>query len=183
MTYPPGVPVTAAQMAANMPQLLGSVILTASQGSISINIPAGYNHLQGSFTVRQDSTSGGAFCLLRVNNDSANHYTYQNFYGHATTPTTNNSGATSSLNIGVTPGPSDTASYFGGGAFTIGNIASSVAFKPVSSYWHCPVAVSNAYAGVGGGLWLSTSTVTSVQLLPSSGNLVAGSSMSIYGWQ
>lgn len=162
------------------PTLIQSTILSSSASQITITIPAGYNHLTGVFSVRQDSTSGGAFCLMRLNGDSGNNYTFQSFYGHATTATTSNSGATSSVNIGVTPGPADTANYFGDGQFAIGNIASSV-FKPISSYWQCATSVTNAYAGTGGGLWLSTAAVTSVTLLPSSGNLVAGSSMSIYG--
>jgi hypothetical protein len=104
----------------NTPQLIADTILTSSQPSITIPIPAGYNHLQGVFTGRQDSGSGGAFCFLRLNGDStAGHYTWQYLYANGTTTTAANAnGATAaSTAIGVLPGSGDTANFFGVGSF------------------------------------------------------------------
>jgi hypothetical protein len=163
------------------PQLLGSTILTSSQPSITIPIPAGFNHLDVVWTGRQDFGSGGAFAFVRINNDAGNNYTFQKLYGSGATATSNNGGIQNGIHIGVVPGSGDTVNYFGTGRFLVGNISSSV-FKPVSGSFAGMVSVSNGYAGEAGGIWASTAAVTSVSLLPGAGNLVAGSSMSVYGW-
>jgi hypothetical protein len=54
-------------------------------------------------------------------------------------------------------------------------------FKPVTSQFQCPVSNTAGYTGTAGGLWASTAAVTSVTLIPNTGNLVAGSSLAIYG--
>lgn len=161
-------------------QQLGTVILTSSQPSISIPVPAGYSHLQGIFTLRQDSTSGGAFALLRFNGDSGNNYDSEVLFGHnATTSPIINTGI-SGMNIGVGSGPTDTANYYGTGSFVVGNVSSAV-FKSASSQYQCLVTSSNGYSGTGGGLWRSTAAITSAAIVPSSGNLVAGSCLTIIG--
>jgi hypothetical protein len=182
VTFKAGQRLQASQLNANMPQLLGSTILTGNAGSITIAIPAGFNHLRGVFTARQDSGSGGAFAFVQLNGDSAANYTWETLYGNVATVTaTNSGGAVGGIRVGVIPGSGDTANYFGAGDFMIGNISSSV-FKPMTSNFFCPTSPTNAYSGSVGGLWLSTAAVTSVTLYPFTGNLVAGSSVSIYGW-
>lgn len=182
MTFKAGQRLLASQLNSNMPQLLGSTILTVNAGSISIAIPAGFNHLRGIFTARQDSGSGGAFGFVQLNGDSGANYVWEVSYGNmATTTSANSGGAVGGIRVGVLPGSGDTANYFGTGEFTIGNV-SSAAFKPMRSGYFCPTSVTNAYSGTAGGLWASTAVVTSVTMYPFTGNLVAGSSMSIYGW-
>lgn len=166
------------------PQLLGSTILTSPQPLITIPIPAGFNHLDAVWTGRQDAGgTGGAFAFVRLNGDTGTNYTFQKLYGVGTTTTAANAGAlTNGIHIGVVPSNGDTANYFGTGKFAVGNSSSAV-FKPVSGSFAAMVSATNGYSGNAGGLWQSTSVVTSVTLVPGSGNLVAGSSMSIYGWQ
>lgn len=165
----------------NTPQLIGTTILGASAASISITIPSGYNHLQCTYTGRQDSGSGGAFCFVRINGDSGANYTWQGLYGNVSTATSSNAaGAVSGIRLGVLPGSGDTANYFGTGAFTLGNVGSAV-FKPLSGHFQGPITTTNGYAGTYGGIWASTAAITSVALFPNSGNLIAGSSLTIYG--
>lgn len=167
----------------NLPQLIGDTILTGPAASISITIPSGYNHLQCVYTGRQDSGSGGAFCFVRINGDSAADYTWQGVYGNGATATSSNAGAAvSGIRLGVLPGSADTANYFGTGSFSLGNVSSAV-FKPLSGHFQGPISPTNGYAGTYGGIWLSTAAITSVALFPNSGNLVAGSSLAIYGWK
>ena len=183
MTYNAGQRVKAADLNQNSPQLLGSTILAAPAASIPITIPPGFNHLHGIWTGRQDSGSGGAFCFLRLNGDAGNNYTFQKVYGSgAVTTSANAGGGTNGIHIGVVPCSGDTANYFGTGSFNVGN-ASSAVFKPVSGHFAGMVSATNGYAGESGGIWVLTTVVTTVTLVPLSGNLVAGSSMSIYGWQ
>lgn len=163
-------------------QKIGSVILTGSQASMSVaNIPAVFNHLIAFCTLRQDSGSGGAFSFVRFNSDSANNYTWQGVLGNVSTASSSNSGGlVGGIRFGVAAGSGDTANYFGSGSFEVGNIQSAV-YKPLSGHFQGPVGSANGYAGTYGGLWQSTATVTSVSVFPSSGNLVAGSSLSLYG--
>lgn len=183
MTFTDGQRVRAIDLNSNVPQLLGTSILTGNQTSIPITIPAGFNHIQGIFTARQDFGAGGSWCTLRINGDSGNTYTWQVTYSSMTTlAAANSAGLTSSMRVGVLPGSGDSANFFGTGSFVMGNISSTTIGKTMSSQFQGPVSGSNGFSGTAGGLWASTAAVTSVTLLPTSGNLVAGSSLSIYGW-
>lgn len=184
MTFSAGQRVTAAQLnVVSWPVAIGSTILTGSAASVSLSIPSGYNHLQVVVTARGDTAgTGGQFFFLRFNGDSGSNYVYQYLYGvGATTTSANAGGATTGVRVGVSPIASDAASYFGSANIVCGNISSAV-FKPVTSNFTSAVSASSGYAGTGGGCWLSTAAVTSVAVFPVSGNFVAGSSMSIYGW-
>lgn len=185
MTFLAGQRLTAAALnaaLASVPQLIQSSILSSSQASIIINVPSGYNHLQCVFTVKCDAGSA-QFVRLRLNGDTSSNYTWERLTGNNTTVAGTNATATdTSIEIGVTSSAADTANYFGVGGFTVGNIASAV-FKPVASYFQGSLGAANAWTGTAGGIWLSTSAVTSVTVFPASGNFIAGSSLSIYGWQ
>lgn len=162
-------------------QQVGTVILGASAASMSISSIPAFNQLLIVYSGRQDSGSGGAYSSLQLNADSASHYTYQNLVGNVSSATATNAGSlTTSIRTGVVPGSGDTANYFGCGTIVIGNCQSAV-FKPVSCAYCGAVSATSGYSGSTGGLWASTAAVTAVKLLPSSGNFVAGSSMTVYG--
>lgn len=163
------------------PTQIGTTVLGANAASITINVPAGFTHVQGVFTARQDSGSGGAFCALQLNGDTGSNYVWQYTLGGSASITAAGSGATAtSMRIGVIPGSGDTANCFGVGSFTIGNSKSAV-FKPVTSNFEAILGTTTSYSGTLGGSWQSTAAVSSVTLLPASGNLVAGSSLTLYG--
>lgn len=185
MPFTAGQRLLASQLNANLPQLLGSTILSGSQPSITIAIPAGFNHLQGIFTGRKDVGGGGAYVWLRFNGDTGNNYLWQVTQANNTSATQNltSAGAVGFIRIGLITGASDTANYFGSGGFSVGNISSTSAFKVAVGGAQCQNTVSNSFVGTLGGQWNSTSAITSVTLLPDAGNLIAGSSMSIYGWE
>ncbi len=183
MPYTAGQRLLASTLNADSPQLLGSTILSGLTTLITITIPTGFNHLQGIFTGRQDTGSGGAFCTVRLNGDSGSNYTWQVMYGSGASATSANSGGlVTGIRVGVLPGSGDAANYFGTGTFDVGNISSTVAYKPVASNFQGNTNTVAGFAGSAGGLWQSTAAVTSVTLLPNSGNLVAGSSLTVYGW-
>lgn len=165
-----------------MPQLLGSTILAGSLASITITIPSGFNHLHAVWTGRSDSATTAVSADLRLNGDSGSNYLWQTNETHNTSSTPAQSGAATSLMIiGAMPAASATANYFGEGSFTVGGV-SGATFKVTSGHSSAYVTTTSSYVGVYSGQWLSTAVVTSVTLLPNAGNLVAGSSMSIYGW-
>lgn len=183
MPFNAGQKLTAAELNANVPQLLGSTILTGLAAAITIAIPSGFNHLRGVVTGRQDSGSGGAFAFIQFNGDAGANYTYETFVAQTSTATAANSGgAENGIRVAVLPGSGDSANYFGTAEFVIGNCSSSV-YKPLSASYTGALSLTNAATGTAGGIWQSTAAITSVSFMPFTGNLVAGSSMSIYGWQ
>ncbi len=183
MPFTAGQRAQAATFNANMPQLIGSTILTGPAAAITIGIPTGFNHLQAVWSARSDAAAGAVSINLRLNGDSGNNYVWQNSQANNTSAGgADGGGATSLLQVGSAPGASGTtANYFGTGNFSAANIASAV-FKPVSGTSIAATTATNTYSGSYGGMWLSTAVITAVTLLANSGNLIAASSLSIYGW-
>jgi hypothetical protein len=166
------------------PQLIGSVILSATAAAMTITIPAGINHLEGVWTARLDSSSGISSVGMQLNGDTGADYTWQQLNGsNSSASALNNGAATTLTRVGFAPDTSASASYFGNGRFSIGNIQSAV-YKPISASNSAPQSASVGSVSQLGGLWQSTAVVTSVKLVPSglASNFLAGSSMSIYGW-
>lgn len=182
MPFTAGQRLKASALNANMPQLLGSMVLSGSAASITIAVPSGFNQLQGIYTARKDVGGGGAFAWLRLNGDTSSNYLWQITLGNNTSTTTSRStGTDSKIQIGIITGSTDTANYVGSGTFTIGSASSTSLFKAVSATSQCPCTTTNSYTGTLGGQWLSTAAITSVTLLPDAGNFVAASSFSLYG--
>lgn len=183
MTFTAGQRLLASQLDANMPQLLGSTVLATSQPSITIAIPSGFgfNHLNAVYTARCDAGTT-QFLIVRFNGDTGSNYAWEQSAGQTTTAQiANSAGLVAFIRAGVCPSAGDTANYFGCGSFSVGNISSSV-FKPMSGQFTALQGTTAGWAGTVGGVWQSTTAVTSVTLQSVSGNLVANSSMSVYGW-
>lgn len=167
-----------------MPQLLGSSTLTGSAASITVTIPAGFNHLQGIWTGRSDAVATAASLQLRFNGDNGSNYLWQQLEANnASSSASSSGGATTAARIGAVPAASASADYWGSGSFTVGGIAAAASFKVAVGGSSAFVTTTNSYVGTYSGQWNSLSTITSVSLLAASGNLVTGSSLSIYGWE
>lgn len=187
MTYTAGQRLTAAALNASLasvPQLLGSSTLTGTTASITINVPSsgGYNTLRMTWSARSDTASGATYMCVRLNGDGGNNYLWQiNQANNASLAGSGNSGAlVGQVQIGTMAAATATAGYFGSGEFTIPG-ASGSTYKALSGYSTSMNATNNGYAGSYGGLWLNTTAITSVTLLPLAGNMVTGSTASLYG--
>lgn len=166
----------------NTPQKIGGQILTGTTASVTIPVPANtFSALQVTYSARSDFANTATYMDVRFNADSANDYVWQiNQANNATMGPGGSGAATNIIKAGTMPAASATANFFGAGEFVIGNPNSSV-FKPISSQASSMITVSNSYSGTYGGLWESTAVITSITLLPDSGNFVAGSQISLYG--
>lgn len=163
------------------PQLIKQVVLTLSQPSITIPVPAGPNNLHGIYTARKDTGGGGAFCWMRFNNDSSAHYQWDNQIGN-NAPGTSGASLLTYLQMGLCAGASDTAGYFGVGSFSIGNSSSAAVAKSIHSTASLICNGTTYYLSEFGGVWNQAAALTSITLLPDSGNLVANSTFALYGW-
>lgn len=186
MAFFAGQKLRAADLNTSVPIRIGSQILTGSQGSITVPVPAsttvGLNALQVMWQARSDTAAAAINFLLRFNGDTANHYLWQRAEANNATQTDSNSGGlVGFIQIGTIPAASATANFFGTGFSILSNPASAVAYKSVSGHATACITATNMYTGSYGGLWQSTAAVTSVTVLALTGNLVAGSGLSVYG--
>lgn len=162
-------------------QLAATQILGASAASITFSSLPAVDTLMGVFLLRTDTGSGGSYTTMRFNGDSGNNYTWQALFGDGATVTSANAGGSvNGMHFSVAPGSGDTANYFAQGSFTVTG-ASGSTFKSMSSTFFGPIAPTNTNAGTIGGLWASTAAITSITLVPNSGNFVAGSAVALYG--
>lgn len=181
MTFVAGQRLLASQLNTNLPQLLGSTELTGSAASITIAVPAGFNALMGYWGARSDTASAVVNMVLRLNGDTGNNYRWQAVQvENATVTGSNSAGATSFIEIGVAPAATATANYFGCGDFSIPAPGGTL-FKTAIGKSFGIDTTSDSFVGTYGGMWLSTSAITSVSLIATSGNLVAGSMFTLYG--
>lgn len=187
-TFTAGQRLTAAQLnalLASVPQLLGATVLTSTQPSVTITVPAGtsYSALRGEWGARGDAASAAINIGLRFNSDTGNNYLWQQNQTNNTTSSPSNSGGlTSVIQVGAAPASTATASFFGAGSFTVANPSGAI-YKTVSAMSQAQVTTSNSYVGAYGGQWNNTTAITSVTLLAAAGggNLVAGSVFTLYG--
>jgi hypothetical protein len=162
-------------------QRIAGRVLTSSQASITLSVPAGFSSIYGVYTARKDTGGGGAFTWMRLNGDAANDYQWVNQIGNSA-PGTSGALLVDHWQMGLCAGLSDTATYFATGNFTIANASSTATAKPFDASSSLVCSTTTYFKASHGGVWNSTAAVTSVTLLPDSGNLVAGSSLELYGW-
>ncbi|NUP52091.1 MAG: hypothetical protein HOW97_32930 [Catenulispora sp.] len=181
MTFNSGQRLKASDLDANMPQLLGSTVLTANAANMPITIPAGYNHLEAIYTARKSVGGGGGFVWLQFNGDNAAHYQWENQIGNGA-PGTSGASLVTFIQVGLLAGSSDIAGYFASGRITVGNISSTSAAKTVDATSTLVCSGTTYYKAMFGGVWNQAAAITQVTLIPDAGAFVAGSSLSIYGW-
>lgn len=171
-----------ASRSVGFPQLIGSIPpLAGSAPTMRIPIPPGFTHLEGIYTARKSVGGGGAFVQMRLNDDSAADYQWENVVG--TVAQNSLSALVTFMQIGLCAGASDTAGYMASGSFTIGGASSTVTAKQVSSGSSLTCSTSTYYVAKHGGTWNQTAAVGAVTLLPDAGTFAPGSSLSIYGWR
>jgi hypothetical protein len=160
-------------------QQIATVTLGASAASIAFSGLPAVTHLVCDYSLRSDTGSGGQAALLRINGDSATNYNWQDLHGSVTTTTSVNSTSATGIRFCLHTGTSDGASNFVSGRFDIPN-ANGATNKTVTSSYVCSLSNSTVFSGNSGGTWNNQSVITSLTLLPASGNFVAHSTVSLY---
>jgi hypothetical protein len=171
--------ITAAMLADTAaPKKLGEVILGASAASISFqSIPATYRSLMIQFSLRTDAGSSTSL-MVRFNNDSGtNQYTYSVVYGAGSSPGAFSALNDTSLYTAELPRLASTANQFTQGISHIYDYAATNKHKGILSIANRPE--SEIY--IHGGTWRSTAAINRVDLIPTGGQLVSGSSATLWG--
>jgi hypothetical protein len=138
-----------------------------------------YTDLKLSISTRSVSDSGASVLgiTLQFNGDTTSgNYTWKRLYGAGS-----GSGASDSNgNIILSNSDSSTASTFGSADIYVPSAYSGY----VKSFSADGVSENNAttaYAILGNGVWASTASLTSIKLIPSSGNFAINSTFYLYG--
>lgn len=119
---------------------------------------------------------------IRINGDSEANYDWQDLSGTGATPAASGSAATDAIRIGYVPGASATAGLGGVCDATIYDYLGSLNKTVVARSFAKGANTTDSFLlSQHGGEWRSTSTVTSLTALPSSGDFAAGTVISLYG--
>jgi hypothetical protein len=164
--------------------LISSTLITENTPSVTFDVSsfAGvYKHLQIVWVGRWSGTAFNRDDLCyRFNGDSGNNYSEHGLSGNGSTVA---SGATSSFNRGFCGSLSsnlESSGIFGSGVIDILD-AYGTKNKVLRTFWGrtgtSPIGVT-----LQSSMWMNTTSISSLQLFPSSGgNFVAGSRFSLYG--
>ena len=164
---------------------LATVTLSASATSVTFaGIPAGYKHLQIRMLARTDraNSGGGDYTIFRFNGDSGSNYAYHQLYGNGTSAAAN---AATSSTFGIAERVADngaTSGMFGAIIYDVldyANVSKNKTVRALGGYDNNSTGGSVFFQS---GLWMSTSAITSMQILPGGGtNFVTNSTFALYG--
>jgi len=163
--------------------------LTSSQSSISITIPSGYQDLIVKCSIRGDRASED-YLIMRVNGVSSSSYNWGNNYSDGNAPVVASGAPTgitadTSMRIGHTPPSGSALNNFYTATihcYSYADTNVTKSFRWIGGYENA-VTSGSVKTQHGGGLFNSTSTITTISFHPVYGsNLVAGSTVAVYGY-
>jgi hypothetical protein len=168
-------------------ELISTTVLGSSAASVTFSglgtSAAAYKHLQIRLTSRVDSaTNLQQDLFLQLNGDSANNYSQHQLYGNNGSAGSSATASTNKMYLGTSPTSLAPGSDFGAAIADIVDFQNTSKNKTMRS-------LAGEYSGTGvnaivmllSSAWYSTSAITSLTILPSSSNIVAGSRFSLYG--
>lgn len=165
--------------------LITETVTSGSQGNVTFSsISSSYRDLE----IRIRGRSTGAVIndniKLQFNGDTGSNY-------HAEIGVASGTGVAGAQNLSTTaitrildlPGASSTASYSGTGIIIIGDYKGTTFFKSAAGLAGMSFTTGSGLtqAQMGGGIWLSTSAITSIKIFFVSGSWVDNSVVSLYG--
>jgi hypothetical protein len=133
---------------------------------------------------RYDAAATSTGLRLRLNNDSGSNYDNMAMYASGSTVSALEELATTSIRVsGALPGASAPANVFGGHETLIANYGNAVNQKTVtsSSSGKRGTATGDLFVERTSSFWRSNSAINRIAVLAVSGNLVAGTRVTIYG--
>jgi len=154
--------------------------LGSSAASITFSsIPSTYTDLRLVVTGHQTGT-GGAVMYLQFNSDTATNYSATEIRGNGSTVASSRGTSTANMRIGFIQDDSVSSSYI--------SVSTVDIFSYTGSTYKTALGTGDADANGSGtvgnfvGLWRSTSAITSITILPVSGNTwTAGTTATLYG--
>ena len=159
---------------------IGTVTMASATASYTFtSIPQTYTDLICVVSSRSDDASyQNAVKLYNINSDTASNYSYTGIFGDGTSASSNRqSNAAFILFGGYTT--TLTSGVYEIHTINIQNYTNTSTYKSVVG--RRSSAGTTGYVAAAGGLWRSTSAITSLSIAQQIGNLVAGSTITLYG--
>ncbi len=157
-------------------------VTVGAGGSASISftsIPQTYTDLVVKVSARATSATDFRYVRIRFNSDSGSNYTNKRVYGDGATASS--AGETNDTSgYAVTSAANNTANTFGNTDIYIPNYTSSN-YKSFSVDAVSENNATTAYTMLLANIWNSTSAITSITLLPTSGDFAQYSTFTLYG--
>lgn len=176
--------VTAAKLGSDVSKLIQRIDLAAPAANFNFTaIPAGFKDLEIRVKARVSNTGSHIFAM-QINTDTGGNYDSQRLEASAGVSNAGELLANTYLRVGVAPGSTVAANVFDYMDIRILNYADTDNHKGVisQSARKDGVTTGTIFTEMDAGFWRSAAAITSVQLYANGGgNLVAGSSASLYG--
>lgn len=173
--------VTAAEFRKSLGCVADSTLGAPAASFDFTGLPTTYAHLLVVAYLRTD-TGSAQNVSVRMNNDSAANYNYQEGLFTNGSASEGQGLAQTAIRTGYTAGVTDTANRFSSHEIFLPNYANTSNHKSIDSRFSVSISdlAAGQYAGVGGGTWKSAAAINRITILPQAGNFVAGSRCSIY---
>ena len=147
------------------------------------NIPGTYNHLRLVLLLRSDEAVTSSNAKLRFNNDGSSIYNHS--FNQVVNATVSGSSTVADASVAEinTIGSSGTAGHFSTCEIVIPAYAQTTAHKSLTGVGQSSIddTAGNQIQRTLAGHWRSTAAITRIQILPNSGNFIAGSRFTLYG--
>ena len=158
-----------------------ATVTVGSGGASTItfsSIPSTYTHLQLRMMVRETSTSNGYD--MQFNGDTGNNYSRHYLYGTGSSAGAAAVTSTSSMILADAAVSTSTTGVFGASVCDVldyTNVNKNKVIRTLGGY------DNNGNGGIffNSGLWMNTSSVTSIVIIPDAGNFAQYSSFALYG--
>ena len=161
--------------------LLKESTVNADVASVVITVPSGYTDLRLVASARSTRSNYGDNFGIRFNSDTGSNYSYRRLYGLGSgTPGSTAQTSVTTIVGGTLTGNSATANTFGNADMYIPDYAGSN-YKQITNDGTSENNATDSEIDLIGGSWNSTAAITSITLYALSGNIMAGSSFTLYG--
>lgn len=164
---------------------LGESALSGTSTLITFaSIPGSFRALLLIIQARGDDAGTTINVVLELNDDTGANYDTQSVSSVGTTPSGNETIGTASPTVATISAGGAAASAVGSVNVFFPNYAGTTFHKTWEGTNFGKIGTtpgSAMFAALGGGLWRNTAAITKLELKPSAGNFIAGSSFSLYG--
>ena len=155
-------------------------VLGSTTASITFSGLPAINGYMLKWSARMSDANAAEQLYLRFNGDTGSNYLWEvNQANNAAVAGTTSGAAVAFIQAGTVTANSATANYWATG-FVIVNCGGTGMYTTATSYGSAFATTTNMWAGVYGGQWNSTATVTSITMLGATGSFLTGSRFSLY---
>jgi len=159
---------------------IATTTLGSAQSSVTFNSFSGYTHLQLR-AIMQSSVSGSGYkdLFIRLNSDTGSNYARHGLYGNGSSAVAYATASIARMEVALTI-PETTNNGFGVVVIDLLDYANTNKYKTMRALGGTDNNGAG-YVGLFSSLWQNTNAVTSIELLPSSGNFNTYSQFALYG--